>query len=44
MLLESQPKKVGCLFRPRFTNVFWEGMEGNAVPFSIMLFSELVMC
>ena len=32
VLEESQPKKVGCVFRPRLTKLFWSGTAGNEVP------------
>ena len=35
-----QPKKAGRLLRPRLMNVLKSGIEGNAVPFSMVLFSE----
>ena len=31
VLEELQPKNVGCVFRPRFTKVFWSGTAGNEV-------------
>jgi len=40
MLDELQPKKVGRLLRPRLTKVFTSGMEGKAVPFSMVAFKE----
>ncbi len=32
---ELQPKKVGRVLRPRFTNVFWSGTAGKDVPLAI---------
>jgi len=36
----SQPNIVGLVFRPRLMNVFTSGMDGNAVPFSMVSFKE----
>ena len=33
-----QPKNVGLAFKPRFTNVCCDGIDGNAVPFCMVLF------